>query len=49
MKEKKESVAGDVNAMAQFINSTGEISETLYLATHPEEKDEAPPATVVRP
>ncbi len=39
MKEKMESVIEDASAYAQFINSTGEISRALYLATHPEEKD----------
>jgi hypothetical protein len=39
MKEKMESVFEDASAYAQFINSTGETSRALYLATHPEEKD----------
>jgi hypothetical protein len=29
----------------RFLNSTGEISKALYLATHPEEIDEAPRST----
>jgi hypothetical protein len=48
MKAKKDSVVENASALAQFINSTGEISKALYLAGHPEEKDEAPRAAVVR-
>jgi hypothetical protein len=39
MKEKMGSVFEDASAYAQFMNSTGETSRALYLATHPEEKD----------
>lgn len=33
-------VAEDASTLSQFTNLTGEISKTLYLATHPEENDE---------
>jgi hypothetical protein len=39
MKEKMESVFEDASTYTRFINSTGETSRALYLATHPEEKD----------
>ncbi len=45
MKAKANSAFEDTGAYAyayaQFINSTGEISRVLYLARHPEEKEEA--------
>jgi hypothetical protein len=45
MKKKKESAAKELSISTRFLNSTGEISQALYLATHPEEIDEAPRST----
>ncbi len=39
MKEKWELGFEDASAYTQFINSTGETSRALYLATHPEDMD----------
>lgn len=47
MKVKSESVFADAGACA-FINSTGEISQALYLARHPEETEEVLRPAVVR-
>jgi hypothetical protein len=36
----------DLSNFIQFINMSGDISKTLYLATHPEESDESPSSDV---
>ncbi len=48
MKQKAKSVFEDASAYTQFINSTGEISRALYLATHPEENEEVRRPTEIR-
>ena len=43
-----ESVVEGASTFTEFINLTGDITTILYLATHPEEKDEDTPPIVIR-
>jgi hypothetical protein len=40
------SVLEDASTFTEFMNLSGDISKYLYLATHPEENDEAPPIMI---